>query len=372
MINKESNLNNKKNSYKRRKNLNYIAFLKLLAMIIIIRWHCVPLTKFKIDYGARMCEFLFVSSGFLVGYNYYKRPMPSTYQSSIKYAYKHLRIFYPLELINILYFLCIYRYKFKKTYIEIILINFFLLKAWAMGAAIKYFNGVSWFYSALILCYFLTPFLLGGIKNLKISLILFTLIALIRFSVEDFVFRKAVNVLKTNFHYGPVIRSMEFFLGMLMVPLYYKIKSYIDIISNLPLNKITFTIIQIELPIYLYYLMEKYNNILHRGYFVLIFCLFTFISALDYGYLSKIVKIKLFQIIMSCQMEMYMLQILVPHLITKILLRNNWDFSQNIEILFYVKLFCIFIFAFIYKNSFRAQLAYIMDVIVYFIIKNLN
>ena len=71
-------------------------------------------------------------------------------------------------------------------------------------------------------------------------------------------------------------------------------------------------------------------------------------------------------------MEMYMLQILVPHIIKKILLINNWDFSQNIELLFYIKLFCIFLFAFIYKNSFKAQLAYIMDATVYFIIKNLN
>ena len=105
-------LSEKSLNKKRRENLNYIAFIKFWSMILIIKWHLYYGSKNKrLDYGSRMCDFLFVSSGFLVGYNYYKRAMPSTYDSSCKYTYKHLRSFYPLHIINSFY--CIYLNKGK-------------------------------------------------------------------------------------------------------------------------------------------------------------------------------------------------------------------------------------------------------------------
>ena len=64
----------------RRKVLNYLAFIKFFAMIKIIKWHVIIWEKKKIDYGARMCEILFISSGFLVGYNYYRKNMKCDYE----------------------------------------------------------------------------------------------------------------------------------------------------------------------------------------------------------------------------------------------------------------------------------------------------
>ena len=72
---------------KRRKPLNVLAFVKFIAMIKIIKWHIFHWTKRPIDYGARMCEILFISSGFLIGYNYYKIYMPCTYMQSFKYKF---------------------------------------------------------------------------------------------------------------------------------------------------------------------------------------------------------------------------------------------------------------------------------------------
>jgi peptidoglycan/LPS O-acetylase OafA/YrhL len=108
LLEKPYNVNKKE---EKREVLNYISLLKYWSMILIIRMHIYEWKQRKIDYGARMCEFLFVSSGFLVGYNYYKRTMQPTYYISCKYTYKHLRSFYPLHIINSLY--CIYRYKKK-------------------------------------------------------------------------------------------------------------------------------------------------------------------------------------------------------------------------------------------------------------------
>jgi len=140
----EKSLNeNKKDNQKRREVLCYISLIKYLSMILIIRWHIYEWKQPKIDYGARMYEFLFISSGFLVGYNYYKRAMPSTYNSSCIYTYKHLRSFYPLHIINS--FFCIYRYKnktkFNLTYYEMFIFTFLLLKVWSIdGSYAMYFN----------------------------------------------------------------------------------------------------------------------------------------------------------------------------------------------------------------------------------------
>jgi peptidoglycan/LPS O-acetylase OafA/YrhL len=67
LINDISNFTS--NQVIKRKSLKYIAFIKFWAMILIIKWHVIPWKIIKIDYGARMCEILFICSGFLVGYN---------------------------------------------------------------------------------------------------------------------------------------------------------------------------------------------------------------------------------------------------------------------------------------------------------------
>ena len=116
----------------RRKKLYYIALIKFIAMIKIIKWHVFIWNIKLIDYGARMCEILFISSGFLVGYNYYSFSMPSTYESSIKYSYKHLRSFYPLEMINTLYGFYFYKGKlYNLTDIEVLISNLLLIKSWS-------------------------------------------------------------------------------------------------------------------------------------------------------------------------------------------------------------------------------------------------
>ena len=85
----------KANNINKRANLNYLGFNKFIGMYLIIRMHIYDNKTMPFDFGIRMCELLFVSSGFLVGYNYYQKQVEYNLVSSIKYAYKHLRSFYP-------------------------------------------------------------------------------------------------------------------------------------------------------------------------------------------------------------------------------------------------------------------------------------
>lgn len=349
-------------SLKVRPHLNFIAFIKFLAMIYIIKWHIYHWRKIKIDMGGRMCEILFISSGFLVGYNYYQKYVPDSFTYSFKYIYKHFRTFYPLNLINILYGVYLYKKKLDRSHKEIVILNVLLLESWTryVKKSILY-HGVAWFLSALLFCYFLTPFLLKGITNIKNSIILFIIFAFIRIEIEEYITKGSINLLDVNFHRGPIIRCMEYYLGMLMIPMFFKLKKFLDGKKDKFMIKIIFTLIQINSPTIVYFFMYKYNFVLHRCYFVLIFCVFIFLIGYDYGYLSKIISHRFFKLIMGCQMEMYLFQITLNNIINRNMRFIIKKFLYYPE--FIIKIIIIFIVAFIYKILFKQKLAKMLDFI---------
>jgi peptidoglycan/LPS O-acetylase OafA/YrhL len=354
----------------KRKNLNYLGFHKFLGMYLIIRMHLYSHKTMPFDYGIRMCELLFISSGFLVGYNYYQNPMEPTFKSSFKYAYKHLRSFYPYYLINFLYGLYFFKNlrKFDLTYIELFLINILMISNWSSHRKIaSFYFGISWFLDNILYCYFISPLLLISINNLKNSLkcLFFTFLA--RILVEEFLNHGAYNVFDTNFHCGPIIRILEFYIGMLLSPLFLTLKAYLDKFQNKFAFKIISTIIQIISPIYLCYIMIKCDKIIYRCYFILIISTYVFIISFDYGFLSSLVGTKIFRIVMSAQLEMYLIQINVNITFEKYFGKINRSGLPG-EIIFFTKLMIIFIISYFYRKFFREKLAILMDKIIFFII----
>jgi peptidoglycan/LPS O-acetylase OafA/YrhL len=222
------------------------------------------------------------------------------------------------------------------------------------------FSSIPWFINDLIYFYFLSPFLLIGIKTIKNSLIIFVFFIIARLGIELLIRNGASNIMDFNFHHGSGIRLMEFYLGMLMIPLFFKIKCFFDKILNETYLRYFFTIIQFIFPIVIYNIMLKYNK-LGRCYFVLIFCICTFLISFDYGYLSNIFKKKICKEIMSCQMEMYLIHLQLNDIFSKIL---KYLWIKNAEIIFLVKLGFIFIIAYIYRKLFRDKLTKFMDKIV--------
>ena len=361
LLKKPFNKNTNDEKKKRREILNYFSFIKFWAMILIIRFHIHKVKQQKIDYGARMCEFLFISSGFLVGYNYYKREMPATYYSSCKYSYKHLRSFYPIYIMKLIYKIYIYKKKFTFTDYEIIILYILMVRDYKRNTALKSsFSSIPWFINVLLYLYFLSPFLLIGIKSIKNSLIIFIFFAIARLGIELLILNGASNIMDLNFHHGSGIRLMEFYLGMLMIPLFFEIKCFLDKIKNEIYLRYFFTFIQLIFPVAIYYIMLKYNN-LRRCHFVLIFCVCIFLISFDYGYLSNIIKKKICKEIMSCQMEMYLIHKELNKILSKII---KYFWIKNTELIFLEKFGCIFIIAYIYRKLFRDELSILMDKIV--------
>ena len=151
-------------------------------------------------------------------------------------------------------------------------------------------------------------------------------------------------------------------MGMLYIPLYFHIKERLDKYKNTLIFKILFTILQIITPIYLWNIMIKYDKNLFRCYFLLILSTYTFIISYDFGYLSYLSSLKIIKIIMSAQMEMYLIQMNV-HKTFDIKLKN---FKHRLSPLYYyLKLITIIIISFTYRIFLRDKLAKLMDKLVY-------
>lgn len=129
-----------------------------------------------------------------------------------------------------------------------------MLQVWSRHRKlVSFFNGISWFLHDLLFCYFLTPLLLNSINSIKNSLILFFTFASTRIALEEFIKNGAFNVFDTHFHDGPIVRVFEFYLGMLMIPIFQKIKFYLDKYRNIFYFQIFFTIIQIVSTVIIHY-----------------------------------------------------------------------------------------------------------------------
>lgn len=328
--------------------LYLLSGLKFVAMLIIVAYHY----GFNpIDLGARMVEFLFVASGFLIGYNYYRKEIGGGY------LYKKIRKIWPLHVLTLLCFMLL-NFKdcilgFQNSDIPILLSNLFLLQAWSprVSEVAFSYNGISWFLCALIFCYFMSPYLLKTLKGKRLSLLLFCLVAFVRFALEYWSIGQ--NLFSMQIHTSPVIRCLEFYMGMLLVPCFLGFKEKLDKYKTETWFTVLWTFLEMILMCLVLVLMFKFNDTWLRGYYVLMFCVFTFFVSMDYGYCSKICSIKFIQNIIALQFEIYMLQYIAR------LLFGFADIPYKITVLiWFLLLFCL---AFLYKRFLEDRLAKLLD-----------
>ena len=237
--------------------------------------------------------------------------MVLTHLTPFQYAYKHLRLFYPYYLLNLFYGLYLYKQyiRINPTNLKLLIINLLLLANWSSHRLLsRFYFGISWFLDNIFYCYSLSPFFVSSVNTIKNSIKLFILISFSRIGAEKLIAKRTKNVFDTNLHCRPIIRIFEFYMGMLLIPLYFHIKERLDKYKNTLIFKILFTILQIITPIYLWNIMIKYDKNLFRFYFLLILSTYTFIISYDFGYLSYLSSLKIIKIIMSAQMEMYLIQ----------------------------------------------------------------
>lgn len=340
-----------------KEKLSFLSLIKFAAVVAIIYQHVLYSQYKGIDLGGRMVELLFVSSGFLVGYNYIDRNIKPRLKNSLSYVGKKLLAFYPLHIICMVlaivleFVIGLRKSVFEGKFFLSLILNVTLTQAWVFDKdAIYSFNGVSWFLSALLFCYFLSPFFIQGIKKFKLSIILLGVVIFVRIMFEFLVIKYAKSPF-IQFHTNPIIKATDFFIGMLTVPMFSMIKQKLDDYKEKLWMKIIFTVVEVSIPISLIFIMYFGEGILLRGVFVTIFAFYVMLCALCSGYISRFCSSKEIQKIFSYQFEMYMFQAPVFYALHVLIIALDvWYVTENMGAQFIVKVLIIFVVAVIYKQ----------------------
>ena len=324
--------------------------LKAIMMIILFCWHTPtnPNAIFEkpiVDLGARACEILFITSGFLVGYNHYFKPIPITFKNILNYLIDKIAKVWPAHIIA---FILIFIFLLKTNFITIDLslifkaiLNIFLLQSWTSDP--YSFNGVMWFISSLLFCYLLAPLMMSIYKRKFVEInVLFILLIFIRIILE-------LNI-SIDYHTSPIIRSIEFYIGILMIPFYLKLKDSIN--NNSSHIVLIITIIELIITALYIYLAIKMEGIWIRGYFIIPACLLIFIYALNIGIISKFISSNIFMLFSKIQMEFYIFHQVIIRLLESILLL----FIPSILIQSIILFFITIIISFIYDKYFKNKL----------------
>ena len=184
-------------------------------------------------------------------------------------------------------------------------LNLGLIQAWSPNSLVYYsFNGAAWFLSALIFCYFMSPAFMKLVKNVKKSTVTFLAIATVRIFIEYVRIHFPGEFWNVNVHVSPWIRSMEFLMGMLLVPIFFAIYNYMEEHKS-KIYILTFTLIEVLAVMgYLYVAINKQNEWI-RGYYVVIACVLMLIFAFDKGVISRIFAIKPLMWFSSIQFEFF-------------------------------------------------------------------
>lgn len=346
----------------KKKEIKSFTGIKVLALLLIFYQHSgMPILPFGL--GSRMCELLFVLSGFLVGYNKIEKEIKCSFKSCFDYFISKMILFYPLHVI-ITFIRCILEYKsfiYPATYLKLLL-SLMLLTSWSPHEETFFcFNGSSWFLSALLFCYLLSPLFLRLIK-IKKYYILFICVGIIRILLDYIPEYSNVAFLELHTHVNPFVRSLEFFMGMLLVPMYKKTNEKLHEIS---INKKVIIIISLVETIMIFltfFFMYKYLEIWLKSLYVLWFCLFCLIFSFDIGIISRFFGLKIFKLFNKIQFEFYLSHTTFFALCNVILFHLHIS-STGI----YFKAVCVFIeffvlslICFIYKNYFREYFCSVM------------
>ena len=148
--------------------------LKALGVFAIFIWHS-PLPSPPVDLGARGVECLFILTGFLVAFTYWDNPMPCTWHSSLTYYKKKILQIWPAHFFAfIIVAIWLQKIEWNSLGLARAILNLSLLQAWSFNTYTHFsFNSLSWYSSALLFSYFLTPAFLQIVLKQKNQLFVF-------------------------------------------------------------------------------------------------------------------------------------------------------------------------------------------------------
>ena len=148
-------------------------------------------------------------------------------------------------------------------------------------------------------------------KKTKDVIKFFLIVLFFRIIIEGLPLTTNYKLWVINFHVNPFIRSLEFLLGMLLVPCY----NFVKLNVNTKTKHIIFSIIEL-FSIILIITFCYYTHYI-RAIYVVLWCLFIFIFSFNSGIISYFLSSKIFKLFGPIQMSFYMLHQVVIKLFLK-------------------------------------------------------
>lgn len=316
----------------KKQRISSLTGLKVVSLLCVFWGHCHSVYK-PFDLGARSCELLLLLSGFLMLHNYEKNDGNSVVEQQLTNVKKKIIQFYPLHILTFLFrILFMYNNEGKKG----ILLNLLLLHAWSNELRVYFsLNGLTWYLSVLLFCYFLAPVFINVHDKInKRHCIYFESVCL--FLV--FVCRTLFEVLNTNMNLGfvvhtfPPIRALDFFMGVEIGYMYEILK------DRIKAGTLFFSIIEICISILIVFLCVVYDEIWPRWLFTLLMCPILFVYAINKGIVSRIISTQPFILFSRIQFEFYMIHQIIIVFIGKRYLEGNMDFYLIMLIVFVISI----------------------------------
>lgn len=302
--------------------LRFIAILGIFLSHLLFLQNTVYKNVFNRYFYGGYCgvTFFIVLSGFVMAYNYYDKFNEVHKDVSLNFFKKRLMKIYPIHILTFVIALPLaYKIIMHSPLKQIVnmILNILLLQSFVPMQGVNFsFNSVSWYLSACILFYALTPFLIMLIHKIaKTSTHLIVYGILIYMFTFTIVFLGRDN---SNAHWlfyiNPFFRIFDYILGLLC-------GVYVKSIVVKNKNSINFyTILEVLSLLAFgvaYYMYPFIQQTFTYGVYYLPFMVFiTIIFGIQKGYISKILSNKFLVYLGGISFEFYMIHHLVIDYIT--------------------------------------------------------
>lgn len=329
--------------------------LKAIGALLIFWWHS-PLPNPPVDLGARICEFFFVAAGFLYYYSHYTHPVPCSFYAMAEYVRKKLIQIYPIHLVGFIaegFRLTASQWLTADTAIKAGL-HLSLLHAWSPNQNVYWaFNGVSWFVSSLIFCYFVGAIVMRLMSTPKKSAIFFVLFAGLRLLLDHMQINWPGQYFHIDLHVSPLPRSLEFFCGMAVASFTILIQKNCH-----SLRRPLFTLFEATSIFLTVYLVITHQQIWNRAEFVILFSLIIFVFSFDRGWISALLSTKPFRWFASIQLEFYMFHTFLIKYIQPKITWSYWDWFTEATL---ICLLATLLFVYLYRLLLKKPLSKLFD-----------
>jgi hypothetical protein len=171
----------------------------------------------------------------------------------------------------------------------------------------------------------MVPFLLKFAKTKKVSLIMFCACFFVRAVIEYTTVKCSGYFWDISTHANPVVRCLEFAMGMFCYPLFIYLKEKLPKYRK---ERLLFSIGEaIGIALMIFLLISK-NNSWYKFEYILCFCPFFLLFAFDKGVCSKFLSTKPFVWFSSIQFEFFLLHIVIIYFVEDII--SNWVISSTV------------------------------------------